>query len=319
MQSPITGSHDDIRRGMIYGILAYGWWGLMPIYFRALEPAGSLEILAHRILWSSMFCFIYLAWRRDFAWIGRVIRHPSRVVLIVIAAHILAVNWGTYIFAVSSGNVLEASLGYFINPLMTVLVGVIVLREKLSPLQWGAIALGALAVLVISVDYGNLPWISLTLATSFTIYGYIKKTVRAGINTMQTMTIESVVLVPFAAAVLTWLRLDAGDLTFLSEGVQHTILLALIGLVSLLPLIWFGSAAVRLPFTTLGLLQFLAPIGQFIIGVFVFQEDVSQARWIGFGIVWVALVLITIDSFRQAGRRRRILRNERAHDAGRLT
>lgn len=305
MQTPLSGSHDEVRRGVIYGILAYGWWGMMPIYFRALEPAGPVEILAQRILWSAVFCLIYLGWSRDFGWLKRILRHPGKILLIVIAAHVLAANWGTYIYAVSVGNVLEASLGYFINPLMTVLVGVIVLRERLTTLQWVAIGLGAIAVLIISIDYGNLPWISLTLATTFTIYGYIKKTLRAGINTIQTMSIESIVLVPFAAGVLIWLRMDSSELTFLSEGWQHTGLLVMIGLVSLAPLIWFGSAAIRLPFTTLGLLQFLAPIGQFIIGVFIFQEDVSQARWIGFAIVWSALVIITIDSFRQAGQRRR--------------
>lgn len=305
MRTPTIGAQDEIRRGIIYGILAYGWWGIMPIYFRALDPAGPMEVLAHRILWSALFCLIYLGWRRDFSWIKRIVNHPRKILLIVIASHILAANWGIYIYAVSVGNVLEASLGYFINPLMTVLVGVIVLSERLSRLQWAAIALGAAAVLVISIDYGTLPWISLTLATTFTIYGYIKKTLRADINTIQTMSIESVVLLPFAAAVLVWLRMSSSELTFLSEGLQHTALLIIIGLVSLAPLIWFGSAAIRLPLTTLGLLQFLAPIGQFIIGVFVFKEDVSQARWIGFAIVWLALVLITIDSFQKGARRRR--------------
>lgn len=305
MRTPNSGTLDETRRGIIYGILAYGWWGLMPIYFRALDPAGPMEVLAQRILWSALFCLIYLGWRREFSWIKRIVNHPRKIMLIVIAAHILAANWGTYIYAVSIGNVLESSLGYFINPLMTVLVGVIVLGERLTRLQWSAIALGAIAVMVISIDYGNLPWIALTLATTFTIYGYIKKTLRVDINTIQTMSIESIVLVPFAAAVLIWLRMSASELTFLSEGWQHTGLLVIIGLVSLAPLIWFGASAIRLPLTTLGLLQFLAPIGQFVIGVFIFKEDVSQARWIGFGIVWLALVLITIDSFQQGAKRRR--------------
>ena len=308
VNGPGSEPRDELRRGMVYGLLAYGWWGTMPIYFRALEPAGPLEILAHRILWSSIFCLIFLAWRRDFAWVKRFLATPGKVVTIVIAAHLLAANWGSYIYAVSTGNVLEASLGYFINPLMTVLVGVMVLGERLTPLQWMSITLGAIAVLVITIDYGNLPWISLTLAATFTIYGFIKKTVRAGINPMQTMTIESVVLLPFAALVLVWLRSSSTELTFLNQGWQHSVLLMVIGIVSLAPLIWFGASAERLPLTTLGLLQFLSPIGQFVIGVFVFREDVSNARWIGFGLVWVALVILTLDSLRSARRRRRITR-----------
>ena len=310
MQTPAPHNHDEIRRGVIYGILAYGWWGIMPIYFRALEPAGPLEILAQRILWSAVFCLIYLGWRNDFGWITRLLKHPRKVVLLVVAAHILAANWGTYIYAVAIGNVLESSLGYFINPLMTVLVGVIVLGERLSRLQWTAIGLGAIAVLVISIDYGNLPWIALTLATTFTIYGFIKKTVRADINAMQTMSIESIVLVPFAAGVLIWVRMSDSTLTFLREGWQHTAMLVLIGIVSLAPLIWFGAAAIRLPLSTTGMLQFLAPVGQFIIGVFVFHEQVSPARWAGFGLVWIALVLLTADSLRRARHRRRTIKAE---------
>lgn len=301
--------HDEIRRGMVYGVLAYAWWGVMPIYFRALEPAGPLEILAHRILWSAIFCLIFLGWRRDFGWVTRIVQHPRKIILLTIAAHVLAANWGTYIYAVSIGNVLEASLGYFINPLLTVLVGVIVLGERLSSLQWSSIVLGAMAVMVIAIDYGNLPWIALTLATTFTIYGYIKKTLRSEINALQTMTVESIVLLPFAAGVLIWLRTSSQNLTFLSNGWQHSTLLLLIGVVSLLPLIWFGAAAIRLPLSTTGMLQFLAPIGQFVIGVFVFQEPVSQARWIGFGLVWLALVILTIDTLRNANRRRRSRRS----------
>lgn len=315
MQTPPSTAQDDIRRGIIYGILAYGWWGIMPIYFRALDPAGAMEILAQRILWSAVFCLMYLAWRKDFGWIANLLRLPSKVLLIIVASHILAANWGTYIYSVSVGNVLEASLGYFINPLMTVLVGVIVLGERLSRLQWVAIGLGAIAVLVISIDYGNLPWISLTLAITFTIYGYIKKTLRANINTIQTMSIESIVLLPFAAGVLIWLRTSESTLTFLNLGWQHAGMLIFLGLVSLAPLIWFGAAAIRLPLTTLGLLQFLAPIGQFILGVWVFKEDVSQARWIGFGFVWLALVFITIDSFRRSAQRRRSSRAAKPESA----
>lgn len=316
MKAPDIGNMDEARRGMIYGVLAYGWWGLMPIFFRALEPASPLEILSHRILWAAGLCVLIMAWQRDLGSIQRIVRQPRSIVLLTLAAYVLGLNWGVYIYAVDIGNVLEASLGYFINPLMMVLVGVVVLGEHLSVLQWSAVGLGALAVLVISFDYGQLPWIALTLATSFTIYGYIKKTLGGGIGAMQTMTIESVVLIPFAVGVLVWLRANAERLTFASEGWWHAILLSMLGIVTIAPLLWFTGAATRLPLTTMGMLQFLAPIGQFVVGVFIFKEAVSQARWIGFGLVWLALILLTVDTFRKAAIRRRRSRAQSLETSG---
>lgn len=308
MKTSDTMNHDENRRGMIFGFLAYGSWGVLPIYFRALDAASPLEILAQRILWAAVFCLLIWGWRRDLGWITGIVKRPRKMLLLTLAAYILALNWGVYIFAVDIGNVLEASLGYFINPLMMVLVGVIVLGERMSALQWSAVGLGTLAVLVISVDYGRLPWIALTLATSFTIYGYIKKTLGGNIGALQTMTIESVALVPFAIGTLIWIKLHADNLTFVSEGTVHMVLLSMLGVATIAPLSWFTAAATRLPLTTMGMLQFLAPIGQFLVGVFLFNEEVSQARWIGFGFVWLALVLLTIDSFRRASHRRRSLR-----------
>lgn len=317
MKTPEIANQDEARRGIIYGVLAYGWWGLMPIFFRALEPASPLEILAQRILWAAVLCALIIAGQRDFDSILRIIRQPRSVFLLTLAAYVLGLNWGTYIYAVDIGNVLEASLGYFINPLMMVLVGVIVLGERMSALQWSAVALGTLAVLVISIDYGELPWIALTLATSFTIYGYIKKTLGGGIGATQTMMIESVVLLPFAFGVLIWLGYSGEQLTFASEGVTHALLLSMLGIVTIAPLLWFAGAATRLPLTVMGMLQFLAPIGQFILGVFVFREAVSQARWIGFGLVWIALILLTIDTFRKTAIRRRQLKARLETEPGR--
>ncbi len=308
MSEPRTHEMDEARRGMIFGLLAYGSWGVLPIFFRALEPAGPLEILAQRIVWSSIFCMLIWLWKRELAWLFTIVRDVRKMLVLGVAAYILALNWGVYIYSVSIGNVLESSLGYFINPLMLVIVGVVVLGERMNPLQWTAIGLGTLAVLVISIDYGRLPWIALTLAISFTAYGYIKKRVGANIGALETMTVESLLLLPFAVGTLIFIKTHANDLTFFSEGGRHTMLLILLGVATMLPLSWFTAAATRLPLFMMGLMQFLAPIGQFLVAVFLFDEEVPLARWIGFGFVWMALVLLTVDTFHRANARRRLRR-----------
>lgn len=297
---------NETNRGILYGALAYGAWGILPIYFHALEPAGPLEILAQRILWSAIFCLLFWMIRRDFDWLKTLLRQPRQAGALTLAAYLLAVNWGVYIYSVHSDNVLESSLGYFINPLFLVLIGVFVLGERLNTMQWTAIGLGTVAVLVIAIDYGRPPWIALILAASFTGYGYIKKMVGVSMGALETMTAESFLLVPFALLTLWWVKTHANDLTFTSEGWSHTTLLILLGVITILPLTLFSAAATRLPLTILGLLQFLAPIGQFLVGVFIFHEVVPTARWIGFVLVWIALLILTADTFRSASRRRRL-------------
>lgn len=301
-------SSEETRKGIIFGFLAYGSWGILPIYFRALDAASPIEILAQRILWSTIFCLGFWLWKRNFSWLRDLFGRPHQLILLALSGYILATNWGVYIYAVDSGNVLESSLGYFINPLMLVLVGVIVLNERLSALQWAAVAMGAMAVLIISIDYGRLPWIALTLATSFTIYGFIKKQVGGNVGAVQTMTIETLALVPIAIGMLIWIQTGTDKLTFSTEGWQHMVLMILLGLATMAPLIWFAAAASRLPLVMMGMLQFLAPVGQFLTGVFIFHEAVPTARWIGFGFVWVALILLTFDTARHANNRRRARR-----------
>ncbi len=308
MSEPRTPETDEARRGVIFGLLAYGSWGVLPIFFRALEPAGPLEILAQRIVWSSIFCMLIWLWKRELTWLLKLARDARKIVILGVAAYILALNWGVYIYAVSVGNVLESSLGYFINPLMLVVVGVVVLGERMNPLQWSAIGLGTIAVLVISIDYGRPPWIALTLAISFTTYGYIKKRVGANFGALESMTVESLLLLPFAIGTLVYIKLNADDLTFFSEGGRHTFLLIMLGVATMLPLSWFTAAATRLPLFMMGLMQFMAPIGQFLVAVFLFGEEVPLARWIGFGFVWMALVLLSVDTFRRANARRRLRR-----------
>lgn len=308
MNTSTPASSEETRKGIIFGFLAYGSWGILPIYFRALDAASPIEILAQRILWSTIFCLGFWLWKRNFSWIRELFRRPRQLLLLALSGYILAINWGVYIYAVDSGNVLESSLGYFINPLMLVLVGVFVLKERMSPLQWAAVAMGAAAVLIISLDYGRLPWIALTLATSFTIYGFIKKRVGGDVGAVQTMTIETFALVPIAIGMLVWIQSGTDKLTFATEGWQHMFLMILLGLATMAPLIWFAAAASRLPLVMMGMLQFLAPVGQFLTGVFIFHETVPTARWIGFGFVWIALVLLTFDTARHANNRRRARR-----------
>lgn len=304
---PRTADEERVHIGTIYGFLAYGMWGVLPIYFHALAPASPWEILAHRIVWSFLLCVIVWGFRRDISWLKPLLRNPRRLVLISLAAFVLAINWGVFIWAISEGNVVETSLGYFINPLFLVLMGVILLGERMNPYQWTAIGFGTIAVAVISMDYGRLPYVALTLAISFSIYGYIKKHVGGHIGALESMTIETVVLTPFALAAVIWIQ-TSGNGTFLSEGPSHSAMIMASGVATAVPLTLFAAAASRIPLTTMGLLQFLAPVGQFIVGVFILGENVPGPRWVGFGLVWVGLAILTIDMFRRGQRTRRTRR-----------
>jgi chloramphenicol-sensitive protein RarD len=294
---------DELRLGTIYGFLTYATWGILPLYFHALEPAQAVEILAHRIVWSLVFCLMLVVLKRDTAWVPIILRHPRRFMLLTLAAFLLAINWGVYIYAVISGNVVESSLGYFINPLILVLMGVFILHERLRRLQWWAVGLGTIAVLIISLNYGRLPWIALSLALSFATYGFIKKQVGANIGALPSMTIETVVLAPFATGAIVWIE-RSGNGTFTTEGTAHTLMLLSTGIVTAVPLILFAAAARRIPLATMGLLQFFAPVLQFICAVLVLGEIVPASRWIGFGVVWVALVILTVDTIRTSRTRR---------------
>lgn len=301
---PRTAQEERAHIGTIYGLLAYGLWGVLPLYFHALAPATAWEILAHRIVWSLLLTVVVWAWKRDLGWLRALVRHPRRLALLGVAAFFLAINWAVFIYAVSIGNVVESSLGYFINPLLLVLMGVLLLGERMSRLQWTALGFGTVAVAVITIDYGRPPWIALALATSFATYGYIKKQVGAYIGALESMTIETVVLAPFAVAGIAWIQLS-GNGTFLTEGAGHTLLIMASGVATAVPLVLFSAAASRIPLTTMGLLQYLAPVGQFLVGVLVFGEVVPGPRWIGFGLVWVGLATLTVDMFTRARRSRR--------------
>ncbi|WP_030123922.1 EamA family transporter RarD [[Kitasatospora] papulosa] len=292
---------NEQRAGLLYGIGAYGMWGLVPLFWPLLEPSGAVEILAHRMVWSLGVVGIALLVLRRWAWIGELLRQPRRLGLIAIAAAVISVNWGLYIWSVNNGHVVEASLGYFINPLVTIAMGVLLLGERLRPAQWAAVATGFAAVLVLAIGYGQPPWISLVLAFSFATYGLAKKKVDMG--GLESLAAETAVLFVPALGFLLWLG-ASGDATFMSGGAGHGALLAATGLVTAIPLVCFGAAAIRVPLSVLGLLQYLAPVFQFALGILYFHEAMPPERWAGFALVWVALILLTWDALRTARRTR---------------
>ncbi|WP_144671317.1 EamA family transporter RarD [Arthrobacter sp. U41] len=284
----------DTTAGIIFGIGAYGLWGLMPLYFFLLQPAGAVEIVANRVLWSLLFCALLITITRSWRVLGAAFRNRTVIFPLVIAAVLIAVNWLTYVYGVTTGQAVEASLGYFINPLVSVLLGVVVLKEKLRPLQWAAVGIGFIAVGVLTVSYGKLPWIALTLALSFGLYGFVKKRVGPWADAITSLTVETIVLAPVAATAMTILALS-GSATLTAYGAAHFWLLAASGIITAVPLLFFGASARRLPMTTIGLLQYFAPVLQFIVALAVFNEPMTTDRWIGFGVVWLALLVLTVD------------------------
>jgi chloramphenicol-sensitive protein RarD len=300
----VTSHESEVRRGTLFGAAAYLLWGVFPLYFPLLEPASPVEILLHRVVWSLLVCLLVVVVLRGWRQILDVVRDPRAMALLGVAAVVIAVNWGVYIYGVNSGQVVQTSLGYFINPVVTVLIGVLVLRERLRPTQWVAVAIGALAVAVLTVDYGQLPWIALTLAFSFATYGLVKNRVGRGVGALTSLTVETAILAPLALAGLLWLELS-GRGTLATEGAGHAALLATTGLVTAVPLLFFAAAARRVPLTTIGLLQYLAPVLQFGVGVVIYREAMPPSRWVGFTLVWTALVLLTADTLRSSRSRSR--------------
>nr|WP_202541852.1 EamA family transporter RarD [Streptomyces sp. SID3915] len=276
-------------------------WGLVPLFWPLLEPSGAVEILAHRMVWSLAVVGVALLALRRWAWIRELLGRPRRLALIAVAATVISVNWGLYIWSVNNGHVVEASLGYFINPLVTIAMGVLLLGERLRPAQWAAVATGLAAVLVLAIGYGQPPWISLVLAFSFATYGLVKKKVDMG--GLESLAAETAVLFVPALGFLLWLA-ARGESTFVASGAGHGALLAATGIITAIPLICFGAAAIRVPLSVLGLLQYLAPVFQFALGILYFHEEMPPERWAGFALVWVALALLTWEALRTTRRTR---------------
>jgi len=299
--------NSDGRRGVLYGAGAYVLWGIFPLYFRLLERSGALEVVVHRVLWSLLVCAVVVAVVRGWAQLRAVLGNRRQVVALGTAALLLALNWGVYVYAVNSGQVVEASLGYFVNPLVTVLLGVAVLRERLRRWQWVAVGIGGVAVLVLTVAYGRLPLIALTLACSFGLYGLIKNRVGGGVGAVTSLTTETVVLAPVALAALVCLE-AGGQGHFSADPPWQALLLASTGIATVVPLLLFASAARRVPLSTMGLLQYVTPVLQLLCGVVLLGEQMPLSRWLGFALVWLALAVLTLDTLRASARRRALAR-----------
>lgn len=276
-------------------------WGFFPVYFHYLRPAGALEILAHRIIWSAVSVALLITVIRRWPAIRDLVHRPRTLAGIALAAVLIAGNWATYIYGVNSDHVIETSLGYFITPLISVLFGVLVFRERLSTPQWAAIGLGVVAVAVITIDYGRLPWIALTLAASFGLYGLVKK--RLSLPPTDGLLMEATALLLPAIAYLGWLT-AAGRSTLGSVSAAHTVLLIMSGLITAIPLLMFADAANRITMTGLGILQYTAPILQLLCGLVIFHEPMPTAQLIGFILVWLAIVVFTADAVHRSRRTR---------------
>ncbi|TFV53931.1 EamA family transporter RarD [Geodermatophilus sp. DF01-2] len=295
---------DQRRVGVASGLAAYGLWGLFPLYFPLLEPAGGLEIVAHRVIWSLLFVAVLLTALRAWPQVRAAVTDRRSLLVLLGAAVLIAANWLVFVYGVNSGHVVETSLGYFINPLVSVLLGVVVFGERLRRLQWLAVGTAAVAVAVLTVDHGRPPWIALALAVTFGLYGLMKKLVR--VSAAPGLFVETALVVVPAVVVVTVLHAQ-GQGAAGNVGPGHLLLLVSSGVATAVPLLLFAGATRRIPLSTVGLLQYVTPLMQLAIGVFVYGEPMPPARLAGFVIVWVALAVFTADSLRaaRAGARRR--------------
>ncbi len=288
--------------GVAAGLGSYFLWGFLPLYFVILGSTGPWEIVSWRILWSLVFCVGILAVTKQLKATVALLR-DRKIVLYTIAAGVLIyINWQFYIIANLTGHIVEGSLGYFINPLVTILLGVLVLGEKLRPLQWVAMGFAAVAVIILVAGYGQFPWFAFILAGSFAIYGFVKNRVGGRLNATQSLTLETALLVP-VAVVLVSVEAVAGTLNFGDGDVWTTVLLIGLGPVTAIPLLLFGFASSRVPLSWMGFMQYVAPTLQFLIGVFVMNEPMPPIRLLGFALVWVGLLILMID-MAQRNRRR---------------
>ncbi len=294
---PGPDQHGRARAGVGYGFGAYAIWGLLPLYFVLLAPATPFEIVAMRVVFSLLFCLVLLTVTGGLRQYLRVFRDRRTVLALSVAGVLIAGNWLLYTVAATTGHTLEASLGYFINPIVAILLGVLVLHEKLRPLQWAAIAVGVVAVLVMSVFYGSVPWLSLGLAFSFGFYGLVKSRLGSRYPALVTLAAETTMITPLALVAVAVLGVQ-GQITLVSEGAGHFLLLLSAGVITAVPLLLFGAAASRLPLSTVGMIQYVAPIGQFILATAVFHEAMPPERWAGFVLVWIAVVLLVLDAVR---------------------
>ncbi|HSH02306.1 MAG TPA: EamA family transporter RarD [Anaerolineae bacterium] len=283
-----------MNRGIISAALAYFFWGLFPIYWKLLQHVPAVEILSHRMSWSLIFVLLLLAYQNHWNWVKPTAKQPRVLLTYLLSASLLALNWGLYIWGVNAGFILETSLGYFINPLVSVVLGVFFLGETLRRGQWVAVATATTGVIYLTIQYGQLPWIALTLAFSFGIYGYIRKT--AALSSLEGLTLETAWLFLPAVGYLIYLELN-GQAAFGHVDTTTTLLLALAGAVTAIPLLLFAQGARLIPLSMIGILQYMAPTIQFLLGVFVYGEKFGPDRLVGFSLVWAALAIYTAEGW----------------------
>lgn len=296
------------RPGILSAVAAYVLWGILPLYFLLLAPTGSFELVAARVIFSLVFCALLLTLTRAWKPFLALLVTPRISLTMALAGALIFVNWETYVFGVFSGQVVETALGYFINPIVTVFLGVFFLHERLRLIQWVSVGISILAVLVLAVGGSGVPWIALILAFTFGFYGYIKKRVGPRVDAVAGLTLETTWLLPVAIVQLLVVGATTG-LTIGTVSPLHTALLAGTGVITAVPLLFFAAASRRLPLVWMGFIQFLAPVIQFLVGVLVLHEEMPVERWVGFSLVWLALVILTADTA-AATRRTAVERNK---------
>lgn len=287
------------REGLTTGILSYLLWGFFPLYFRLLGRSGAFEIIGHRVVWCLAFCLLGVALVRSWDELAAILRAPRIWWTLVLSGHLILANWTIYVWAVNAGHTLDAALGYFVNPLFSALLGVVVLRERLSPIQWAAFGVGTAAVVVLLVGHSGQPLISLGLAVSFGFYGLVKK--RLAVRPLAGLTAETLATTPLAVGYLVFLT-EHGRSTF--HG-TYSLLLVVSGVATALPLLLFAFTASRVPLTVLGMMQYITPVMQFLVGLLVFGEHMSWQRWIGFSLVWLAVIMFSTHALMSTSRHRR--------------
>ncbi|KQM59111.1 EamA family transporter RarD [Agreia sp. Leaf210] len=296
--APPDSGAEPSRSGILYAVGAYTMWGFLPAYFLLLLPSGPFEIVAVRIFFSLAFCAVIITVTRAWPAFIAIVRQPRLLFTMGLAGLLIYVNWQTYVIGATSGNVVETALGYFINPIVTILLGVVLLGERLRVVQWIALGISVVAVGVLTVGFGSVPWIALILAFSFGLYGFVKKRIGPVVDPVSGLTLETLWLLPVAAVQAVIVAATPQGLAFGSSGTAHVVLMVGAGVITAVPLLLFASAAKRLPLVYMGFIQYIAPILQFLFGVFVMHEPMPVERWVGFGLVWLALIALTVDMVR---------------------
>jgi chloramphenicol-sensitive protein RarD len=292
----VTSKRSEHSLGLLFGVGSYVLWGLFPLYWPLLQPASPLEIVSHRAVWTLVFCLIVLALSKQLHSMIAIVKKPKIMAGLFLTTILVSINWLTYIWATNNGHIVEAALGYYINPLIIIAFGVLLLREKMRPLQWLAVGIAAIGVAILTFDYGRLPWVAISLALSWGTYGLVKK--KLDLGALDGLAIETLIsLIPYVGYLIYLGSQGTGQF---GQSPGLTILLISAGAVTAIPLLLFNGSTTRLPYSTIGLLQYITPTIQFSIGVWVRHEDMPAARWIGFVVIWLALIALAVDLVRSS-------------------